>query len=451
MNTPLAAFDLDAYAARYRERGKIQRLRFIADHSPELRVDALRLAVSEAKKGCDTFIYKDIFKQADGALEGDTTLDEEWIARTDRWAGTELEKLRHELEENKQQANKEVIRTGHNDLGDFFHKRGRLSQARGDYIKTRDYCSHAQHNLQMCLKVITVSIEAGDFGHIENHYMMAANIPDVDKDCPELAKMRACAGLASLVRGNYAAATRRFLGTNGDASEEKISNLQREFGDIMSLEDVAIYGGLCALATLDRQALTKQVIDKLEFRNLLELVPDVREIIYDFYNSRYTRCLTTMAKIRPDLMMDMNLGRENHVDNLFRLIQRKAIVQYVSPFTSAKLGRMQAVFGTTAEELENELLDLIHIGAINARIDKQHNALHAKKSNARLEAITLSLQKGQEAFEDAEAMLLRMTLMKNDVQISSASLSRSASEMGPRGRSFISVADNVFDRPIRHS
>lgn len=451
MNAPLASFDLDGYAARYRARGKIQRLRFIADHNSDLRVDALRLAVSEAKKGYDTFLYKEIFKQADGAMGEDFTLDEEWIMRKNQWAGKQLELLKHELEENKQQANKEVIRTGHNDLGDFFHKRGKLTQARGDYTKTRDYCGHAQHNLQMCMKVITVSIEAGDFAPIENHYMMAANIPDVDKDCTELAKMRACAGLASLVRGNYAAASQRFLTTNGDASEEKISNLQREFGDIMSLEDVAIYGGLCALATLDRSALTKQVIEKPEFRNLLELVPDVREIIYDFYHSRYTRCLTTMATIRPELMLDMHLGREGHVDTLFRLIQRKAIVQYVSPFISADLGRMQAIFGTTAKELENELLELIHIGAINARIDKQNNALHAKKSNARLEAITSSLQKGQEAFEDAEAMLLRMTLLKNEVQISSPSLSRAASEMGPRGRSFISIADNVFDRNIRHS
>lgn len=451
MNVPLASFDLDAYAARYHGRGKIQRLRFIADRSLELRVDALRLAVTEAKKGRDTLLYKEILQQADGALGEYSALDQVWIRRNDQWAAKELEKLRHELEDNKQQANKEVIRTGHNDLGDFFHKRGKLQQARGDYTKTRDYCSHAQHNLQMCMKVITVSIEADDFAHIENHYMMAENIPDVDKNCTDLSKMRACAGLAALVRGNYLAATNRFLNTNNDPSEEKIANLQREFGDIMSLEDVATYGGLCALATLDRPALTKQVIDRPEFRNLLELVPDVREIIYDFYNSRYTRCLTTMAKIRPEVMLDMHLGREEHVDNLFRLIRRKAIVQYVSPFISADLGRMQTIFGTTSEELEDELLALIETGGIDARIDKQNNALHAKKTNARLDAITSSLEKGQEAFEDAEAMLLRMTLLKNDVQISSPSLSRAVSEMGPRGRSVSSIADNVFDRNVQHA
>lgn len=450
MNAPTPSFDLDAYTARYTGRGKIQRLRFIADRSPELRADALRAAAVEAKEGRDTLLYKEIHMQADGILGEAHARDQSWITYTDLWAAKELEKLRHELEDNKQQANKEVIRIGHNDLGDFFHRRGKLAQARGEYTKTRDYCMHPQHSLQMCMKVITVSIEADDFTHVENHFLMAENIPEVDKASPELSKLRACAGLALLVRGNYQAAAPRFLNTNMDASEDKLASLQKEFGDVMSLEDVATYGGLCALATLDRPALTRQVIEKPEFRNLLELVPDVREIIQDFYHSRYTRCLETMAKLKPDLQLDIYLAGDDHVDKLYRLIRRKAIVQYVSPFLSADLRRMQVVFGTTASELEEELLSMIEAGAINARIDMQNNALHAKEQNARYTAISTSLQKGQEALEEAEAMLLRMTLLKHNVTISSGNLSRATSELGPRGRSVSSIADNIFDRSIRH-
>lgn len=158
-----------------------------------------------------------------------------------------------------------------------------------------------------------------------------------------------------------------------------------------------------------------------------------------------------MAKIKPDLQLDMHLGRDDHVESLYRFIRRKAIVQYVSPFISADLSRMQTVFGTTPTELENELLALIESGAIQARIDTQSNALHAKQRNARLEALTSSLRTGKDSFDEAEAMLLRMTLVKNGVEISSRSLSRSASELGPRGRSVSSVADNVFESSLRHS
>lgn len=447
MNEEPLSFDLDAYAARYYGRGKIQRLLFIADKSPNLRNDALRLAITEAKKGRDTVLYKEILSHTDGSLGPSFDLDTSWIRENDVWASRELEKLRHELEDNKQQANKEVIRTGHNDLGDFFHKRGKLQQARGDYIKTRDYCTQAKHNLQMCMKVITVSIEADDFLHVENHYLMAENTPEVDKYSFELSKMRACAGLAFMVRGNFGQAAQRFCETNRDANEDRIAALGKEFGDIMSLEDVATYGGLCALASFDRDTLMESVVKKLEFRGLLELVPDIREMVIDFHNTRYTRCLATMERIRPELMLDMYLGSSNHVEELYVLIRRKAIVQYVAPYVSTDLAGMQRVFNTTAEALEEELLSLIEGGEINCRIDTQNRALHDKRTNQRLTALLKSLERGQEAFNEAEAMLLRMTMLKNNMQVSPNAAGGHA--LGQRSGSISSVVDNVFERGFR--
>lgn len=449
MNKSVSSFDLDAYASRYHGRGKIQRLCFVAERSPELAGDALRAAIIEAKKGCDTTLYKQIISQATAPLGEDFQLDQTWIRNVNQWAAKELEKLRHELEENKQHENKEVIRTRHNELGEFFHKRGRLQQARGEYLKTRDYCMHASHNLEMCLKVITVSVEAGDYAHVESHYLIAENVPDVDKAGSEMAKMRACAGLAVLVRGNYAQAASRFLNTNMASQEDQIAALQRKFGDVIALEDVVIYGGLCALATMDRAALSQFVVNRSEFRNMLELVPDMREIISDFYHTRYTRCLATLDKIRPDLMLDMHLGRDDHVDTLYKMIRRKAIVQYVSPFVTADLSRMQSVFKTTAEELINELLALIECGDISARIDTQSHALHAKNVNLRTNALRTSIQKGRDAFDDAEAMLLRMTLLKNGLEINSSGSLNRATSLGPRGQSMNSVVDSMFDGQFR--
>jgi COP9 signalosome complex subunit 1 len=40
---------------------------------------------------------------------------------------------------------------------------------------------------------------------------------------------------------------------------------------------VATYGGLCALATLTRPDLRVKVIDNIQFREYLEVVPEVRE------------------------------------------------------------------------------------------------------------------------------------------------------------------------------
>lgn len=45
---------------------------------------------------------------------------------------------------------------------------------------------------------------------------------------------------------------------------------------MLSPEDVAVYGGLCALATLEREELKSRVVDSPAFKAFLELVPTVR-------------------------------------------------------------------------------------------------------------------------------------------------------------------------------
>ena len=97
---------------------------------------------------------------------------------------------------------------------------------------------------------------------------------------------------------------------------------------IISPQDVAIFGGLCALAMFDRAELktkvrrppmllfarlafspthpsclsvcpnSHQVLDNTAFKNFLELVPQVRELIADFYNSRYASCLNYLQQLR---------------------------------------------------------------------------------------------------------------------------------------------------------
>ncbi|KAL0913127.1 hypothetical protein M5K25_016561 [Dendrobium thyrsiflorum] len=59
--------------------------------------------------------------------------------------------------------------------------------------------------------------------------------------------------------------------------------LGNNYSEVIAPQDVATYGGLCALASFDRTELKNKVIDNISFRNFLELVPEVRELINDFY------------------------------------------------------------------------------------------------------------------------------------------------------------------------
>lgn len=453
MNDSVPSFDLDAYASRYRGRGKIQRLRFIAERSPELAADALRLAVSESKRGRDSVLYRQLVGSCQSVTdEASCVLDEAWVQGVDQWASKQLDKLRQDLDENKQIENKEVSRQGHNDLGDFFYERGRLQQARGEYIKTRDYCTQPAHNVEMCLKVIVVSIEATYYSHVESHFLIADAVPDIDRHSPQLAKIRACAGLASLCCTDYAAAAAHLLRVATSPAEERVANLQREFGDVLALEDVVVYAALCALATLPRHELHRCVLAKAEFRALLELVPDVREMVVDFYHTRYTRCLQIMDRLRAELMLDMHLAAgKNHVDTLYTMIRRRAIVQYVAPFLTTDLGKMETVFRTTSLQLRQELLTLIDAGDIQCRIDTIHNALHSKHVHMRDNTVTSCMQQGRDALNEAEVTLLRMSMMKHGLEINASARHGQGQGQGQgppmnrRGGSINSVVDTMFE------
>lgn len=67
---------------------------------------------------------------------------------------------------------------------------------------------------------------------------------------------------------------------------------------IVTPQDIAILGGLCALAAFDREELKVRVLENQGFKEFLDLVPDVRDMISDFYYSRYGSCFTAFDRIR---------------------------------------------------------------------------------------------------------------------------------------------------------
>uniref|UniRef100_A0A7I4EGU5 26S proteasome regulatory subunit Rpn7 N-terminal domain-containing protein n=1 Tax=Physcomitrium patens TaxID=3218 RepID=A0A7I4EGU5_PHYPA len=269
-------FDVESYASLYTGHTKIARLHFIADHcnSRNLDLEALRMALDEIRKGENTVLFKECVERLNGRLGLGYGLDQEWIDTVERRAAQRQEKLEVELNGYKTNLIKESIRMGYNDLGDFHYSRGDLQQAFQCYVRTRDYCTTSKHIIAMCLNVILVSIELGHFVHVSNYVSKADQTPDV-QDPVVLAKLKCAAGLAHLESKKYKLAARKFVDTNFE--------LGSNYSDVTAPQDVATYGGLCALASFDRAELKSKVIDNINFRNFLELIPEVRELIHDFY------------------------------------------------------------------------------------------------------------------------------------------------------------------------
>ncbi|KAM4094572.1 hypothetical protein ACB094_06G205400 [Castanea mollissima] len=404
--------DVEAYGGLYQGRTKIMRLLFIAEScegNPAMRLEALRMAHDEIKKGENTQLYREVVQKIDGKLGSNYDMDSTWCDSVDRRADQKKEKLENELNAYRTNLIKESIRMGYNDFGDFYYAHGALGDAFKSYVRTRDYCTTSKHIIHMCLSAILVSIEMGQFTHVTSYVSKAEQSPEA-LDPITAAKLRCAAGLAHLEAKKYKLAARKFLETG--------SELGSHYNEVIAPQDVATYGGLCALASFDRAELKSKVIDNVNFRNFLELVPEVRELINDFYSSHYASCLDYLGNLKANLLLDIHL--HDHVETLYDQIRNKALIQYTHPFVSVDLQMMANAFKTSVAGLEKELEALITDDQIQARIDSHNKILYARHADQRNATFQRVLQTGNEFDRDVRSMLLRANLIKHEYNLRAA-------------------------------
>lgn len=179
-------------------------------------------------------------------------------------------------------------------------------------------------------------------------------------------------GLAFLASGNYYEAALSFISTEGGVPANRLNH-------IVSLSDIAIYGGLCVLATMDRAELQARVLDNPDFRTYLELEPHIRRAIGYFINSRYSACLAILESYRADYLLDVYL--QPHVSELYRLVRSKSIVQYFIPFSCVTLGSMNEAFASPGSTIDSELVSMIESGMLDARVDTQNRVCSLLPNN----------------------------------------------------------------------
>jgi len=403
---PSAHFDLDAYSSRYSGHTKIMRLLFIAQRFPAKRTQCLEQALALLKGTRNTALYRRVYEQTTEVevLSALPPMDSAWADAEDKKAAAELEALENELNANKQNLIRKNIRTGYNAIGALLEARGDFNNALRNYIRTQDYCTGADQILEMCLHVIEVSLQLGNFAHVLNYVAKAEQTQGLSDKPGVVAVLRAVAGLAQLENRKYKAAARKFLETNWGAQHHLLS------GDLLAAQDIASYGALCALAEFSRPELKQEVLENSSFKNFLALVPQVQQMLVDFYESRYASCLKSLDTLKNDLQLDIHL--HDHVTALYEKVRSKALVQYFSPYVAVDLNKMAGAFQTTVLELEKELAKLIADGVIAARIDSHNKRLVAQHTDERSATFQSTVSLGEDFQSSTRAMLLRVNLVR---------------------------------------
>ncbi|VFQ84506.1 unnamed protein product [Cuscuta campestris] len=173
------------------------------------------MAYEEIKRGSDTVSFSDVVSKIDGRLGPDYGLDHVWIESEDLRAEKKKNRLENDLNPYmKNYSIKESIRMGFTEFGDFYYSR--------------------------------VSIEMSQSVHVTTYANKAKQIQDA-LDPITMSKLCCALGLAHLEAKRYKLAARMFL--------EVGQELTNHYMEVIAPQDVATYGGLCALASFERAEL----------------------------------------------------------------------------------------------------------------------------------------------------------------------------------------------------
>jgi len=139
------------------------------------------------------------------------------------------------------------------------------------------------------------------------------------------------------------------------------------------------------------------------------------ELLQKFCRSEFGICLDILNEFRDQLLLDMFLAP--HIHQLYALIRQSSIVQYFHPYLSADIRQMAAEFRTSLEEMENELIDLIEKGLLNARIDSYGKVLISKFSDNRVDTYKRVATLRAHLNERVYAILVRAALQNHKINI----------------------------------
>jgi len=297
-------------------------------------------------------------------------------------------------------------------MAQFYMERGEYPNALTKYLEAKECASTNGHHLQTCIDITKASIHMGSMTHVKSQVQRAQSIPDIKNDFSAQAFINASNGLYHLRTGSYRNAAQAFLATSEHIAKHN---------DIISIHDVAVYASLTALASYQRREL-KTVVSTDSFKLLVDQAPIWKKIIHDFHANNYSAVFASLEKLKIDLYLDMYLA--THVDKLISKIRDKALMEYFKPFVSVKIPQMAESFKLPVVDLERQLVSLIAVGQISARIDSANKILYARHADERSGTFEKALGVGDKYIRDARSLLLRVSLSENDFVVRHPELER---------------------------
>ena len=308
---------------------------------------------------------------------------------------------------------------GYQDLGKQYQSIGDLANSTKSFSKMYDFMTANGHMVTMCMHLIQVGINQENWHAVTmNAQRIWANgTTKYEEARKQSAKLTSALGLSDFAVGNYKNAAELFLETDSRMTQARLDDPTDEeaYNEVLTPNDVATYGALCALASFDRSELQSKVLEHKTFRNYLELEPHLRRAISFFTASKYSACLSILDAWRTDYLLDIYLQR--CYVGIVERVRRKAIQQYFIPFSCVTLKTLAQAFNSNEQVIETEITSMIKRGDLDARIDLVEGLLLGNRVDRRAEVHERALRTAKDYERTAHIRILRMAIVNAGLEV----------------------------------
>lgn len=402
--------DLRTYLSQYSGYSQVYRALHIAEiagkNSP-LRLEAFRYAIERCRQTPNTTLYKKLCASCYAEYPLDEfKCDELWVNQTEASTRVQTDRKEMDINQARNAGIRENMRASLSDLGDLHYRAGNLPMAIKTYSRCKELCTSAEHHYQAALRIVFPSLENGNWASVTNNAQKA--LANAGTNLLYKSKASMVMGVAQIQQRSYRQAAKYFL----DVSKEAMG----QFTEFMADKEVALYAGLCALASFERDDLRSKFLKLVSFKAYLDLLPNVERAVEAVLACRYSEAVTLLDSICQDLRYDYFLSPVLY--DLREEIRTRLIQQFIYPFKAIRIAEIATAFNLSPESMEKELERLISKGLVKARIDSHNKVLQSRFADQRGVTFQLALETGEEMVREIEVMLLRASMLQQHFTLS---------------------------------
>eukprot|EP01039_Chlorochromonas_danica_P010043 gene10043-11114_t len=343
--------EIEYVLGSYEGYSKYQRLLGMVKKGKGLAPLALRALLSSLRSSELTEFYRKHVKCLEADFPSIFQEEEEdhlkdWLAESEATLRDQQALAENELRAATSSLIKESIRLAMVDLASIYQRWGKLEEATKELLRSREHCSTPGQHSSLQTTLLTLSVQLGHYLNTTNFVKKAL---DVSSEPSVTLKAKIASALVSLHHEDIRAAAHSLLSIHEDAGSSN--------NDLLSAREIGLYSLICAVASFDRRALRRELLDQRPFvARFLLPDPRLRVMVSSLSSGQYAVFLHELRLLLPRMQVDFHLAER--AERLVDLCSQQLLRHYLAPYCMVTFDRACQDLSLSEEDMIRMVVSL---------------------------------------------------------------------------------------------